>query len=175
MKKYLEYLGKDKYGHIYYFLDISKDSFIHFTTSLRASQIIQNKKLLLDSPYQKFGPYGVFAVSLIYGSHIPGVSLDHVEKWSKKEGSDVVAIEFKTNTIPKHVGTIDEVSWGEQNVDLINPKIISKEEADSKINQAPDKIDDPEMVVYDKNLIPRLELIDNKKLAYQVIYRYFNL
>ena len=51
-----------------------EDSFIHFTYLSRAHQIIEDGKLLADSPNKEFaGIAGVQAVSVRYGAHVPGV------------------------------------------------------------------------------------------------------
>ena len=152
----LQYLGENSWHHKYYFMDVRDDKFVHFTTSARAPQIVKSRKLLLDAPYPGMGVYGVFAVSLTFGQHIPGVTLSHIEKWAKEEGGTVVAVEFTTHTVPKKYGYPEEVGWGEQDVDLINPKIISVQEAIGKIEASPVKLSDDdheELVVYDKGAI----------------------
>jgi len=151
----LKYLGEDYRHKRYYLMDVRKDTYIHFTTSKRASKIVQSGKLLLDAPHQGAGVYGVFAISTIFGKYYPSVSLDRVEKRSEEEGGTAVAIEFKTNTVPLKYGHADEVAWGEQDVKLINPKVISKEEAIAKINASPYKLDDEydEFVIYDKSML----------------------
>lgn len=148
----LQFIGQDHYGRRYYLMDVRKDTYIHFTTSKRAPEIVRSGKLMLDAPYSGMGAYGVFGVSTTFGKHYPGVSLSHVEEWAKEEGSEVVAIEFKTDTVPMKYGHADEVAWGEQDVKLIGPKVISQEEAVAKINASPHKLsnDYDEFVVYSK-------------------------
>lgn len=97
-QKLLEFIGKDKWGSNWYFLNVKDDIFIHFTTQKRAQKIIDTGKLLLDSPYGGMGAYATFAVSTVYGSYLPAV-INHIEKWAQKENSKIVGIEFKTNTI----------------------------------------------------------------------------
>jgi hypothetical protein len=167
----LEYIGSDAWARKYYYLNVSNDSFVHFTTSKRAQEIVESKKLLLDSPYGGMGAYGVFAISLTYGVYVPGVATTHIETWAKNEDSEIVAVKFKTHTVPKKLCYIEEVSFGEQDVPLINPTIITKNEAIGLIRNSPEKISEDDHVVYDKSLIPRLNLV-NKKTAFNVLNRY---
>jgi len=172
MNNKLEYLGKDRWGDKYFYMDVKDDTFVHFTTLNRSNEIIETKQLLLDSPHSGMGAYGTFAVSLTYGDYIPGVQTTHI----KADPNDtIVAVEFKTNTVPKKTGTVDEVAFGEQNVNLINPKIISKEQAISKIKSAPVKIsqkDNDDKVIYDKALIPQLSIV-SKEASYKTLNKYF--
>jgi len=146
-------------------MNIKDDRFIHFTTEPRAEQIVESKKLLLDPPAHGMGAYGVFAVSLVYGKHYPSVTLTHVQNQAKQEGSNVVAIEFTTNTVPKKYGHPDETGWGEQDVNLINPRIINVEEAISKISRSPVKLGEDDMVLYDKSVLNDEELSRLKDLS----------
>jgi len=157
----LKYLGQDKSGFKFYFLNILDDSFVHFTTNKRAKEIISSKKLLLDSPYEKMGAYGVFAVSLTYGKFVRGVAFDHVKKTSKIEDEEIVAVEFKTNTVPNQANYVEETSWDTQDVTLINPKIISSTEAIEKLNNSPCKLKDREVVIYDTSILNGTNLIND--------------
>lgn len=171
-RKLLEFIGKDKWGSNWYFLDVKNDIFIHFTTQKRALEIIGTGKLLLDSPYGGMGAYATFAVSAIYGSYLPTV-LNHIDKWSLKENSEVVGVEFKTNTVPK-IGHIEEVSFGEKDVNLINPKIISEERAINILKNTPETIKENDYVIYDKNIIPQIGIVsqDVVKKANRVLKAY---
>lgn len=168
----LNYIGQDRWGNKYFYMDVKDDTFVHFTTQSRANQIIESGKLLLDSPHAGMGAYGTFAISLTYGEYLPGVQTTHIKVGPEDE---IVAIEFKTNTVPKKFGTVDEVAFGEQDVDLINPKIISKEQAVSKIKSSPVKIsqnEDDYKVIYDKTLIPKLN-IASKEASHRTLNKYF--
>jgi len=157
-----DYLGQDKSGFKYYHLDVKDDKFVHFTTSKRAQEIIQSGTLMLDAPYEGSGAYGVFAVSLTYGEIVPGLALSHVTKEARNEGSQVVAVAFKTDTVPMKVGYPEEVSWGEQDVRLIDPKVISVDDAVQMIKRAPCSLEDNRsVVVYDKALLSNTVLVEN--------------
>ena len=100
------------------------DSFIHFTYDDRAQEIIDSGKLLANPPYAKFGIAGVQAISVKFGVFVPGVQLTHLMK-TRREDQKIVAVMFKTRTMPK-VGYPEEVIWPEGvDVELNNPKIIS--------------------------------------------------
>lgn len=122
-------------------MNIKDDVFVHFTYESRASQILESGKLLLNSPHKGFGAYAVFAVSAIYGSLRPGVQLTHL-----RDDEPIVAIVFKTNVKPE-IGFIEEVSWN-QDVPLINPRIVSKQKGIQLIKNAPEKIIDGSYVLY---------------------------
>lgn len=110
-------------------INLADDSFIHFTLEDRAKEIIKEGKLLSNPPYKTFGISGVQAISVTHGEYVPSVQTTHIERGEESESDEVVAILFKTNTMPK-VGYPEEVIWPEnKNVNLINPKIISQEEA----------------------------------------------
>jgi hypothetical protein len=149
ISKKLELISSDpnRYTKNYLLMDISKDEFIHFTTRSRAEEIVKAKKLLMNPPYSKFGTDTVDAVSTTYGKLTPSVQINHISKHTGDE--DIVAILFKTKTKPDY-GVVEEVKW-KQDVDLISPKIISKEDAEQRIKNTPEKIDDmDDMVFYDK-------------------------
>lgn len=105
------------------YINVINDSFIHFTYRNRAEEIINNGKLLINPPYDKFGIEGVQAVSVNYGEYIPSVQLTHLQN---NENNDIVGLHFKTNTVPDY-GYVEEVIW-KRNVNLINPTILSVEE-----------------------------------------------
>lgn len=156
-------------------MDVKDDTFVHFTTLKRAQKILDSKKLLLDSPYAGMGVYGVFAISLTYGELIPGVQTTHIKKDSKND--KIVAVKFKTNTIPKKYGSVDEVAFGEQDVNLISPEIISEEKATNIIKNSPvnlSKNKEDGIVIYDKSLIKDLNIV-SKKASYNTLNKYFKL
>jgi hypothetical protein len=72
---------KDKWGNNVYYQDLRNETFIHFTTGVRAFKIKRSGKLLMDPPYKKFGTDTVDAVSLTHGKYIPGVQTDHIGKY----------------------------------------------------------------------------------------------
>ena len=119
--------------------DVTQDQFIHFTTRERAEQILKDNKLLMDPPYDKFGIDAVTAISTTYGTAVPGVQLTHIE-------GNPVAVLFQTTTTPQ-VGYVEEVVWKED-VNLINPKIISVHEALNMLKHA-EPIEDHVVVTYE--------------------------
>ena len=103
----------EKFGDKYYLMDLDKDEFIHFTPRSRADKIIESNKLLFDPPHKAFGPEGVFAVSSVWGVHLPSVQTTHIKL---EPGDDIVAILFTTKTMPKW-GHTEEVFW--EGVDVV--------------------------------------------------------
>lgn len=126
-----------------YEADVEKDTFIHFTPRSRAKQIIESGKLLADPPYEKFGIEGVQAVSLGYGSYTPGVQTTHTKT---PKDDPLVAVVFRTSTTPEH-GYIEEVQW-DGDVELKEPRILSSEEAQKRMKEAPQPITGDDMVTY---------------------------
>lgn len=167
MKK-LQYLGKS-YSDEYFFMDLKEETFIHFTSLKRAQNIIKEGKLLLNPKIDNRlpGAYAVFAISLTYGSFVPGV-LSSIDKYSKMDNSEPVALIFKTNTMPK-AGFPEEVSFGEKDVDVINPSIVSKEEGMSMLRNTPEKIGDNQIVLYDPAIVQSMKFVkpnmEMKKLS----------
>ena len=139
-------IQEDKYKDVYY-QDASDDVYVHFTTPERAKQILEVGKLLMNPPYRKFGTDTVNAVSSTYGMHKPTVQHTH-------HGEDeVVAIVFKTDTIPK-IGFPEEVVW-KSDVNLINPKVVSHDAGANMLDKFKPDVDedgDPKdfHVVYNK-------------------------
>jgi len=101
----------------FYLMDLNKDVFVHFTPLDRAKEILQSGKLLMDPPHRGFGIYAVCAVSAVWGTFVPEVQSSHIK------GKDIVAVVFKTGTIPQY-GRPEEVIW-KQDVSLTNPRIVS--------------------------------------------------
>ena len=103
--------------------NVLNDQFIHFTPSSRYKEILDSGKLLMNPPYRKFGTDTVNAISLTYGKYLPSVQHTHMEDID----DELVAIVFKTDTIPK-VGFREEIAW-KHNVNLIDPVVITFDEA----------------------------------------------
>lgn len=125
--------NEDKYTEVY-FQDLSKDSFVHFTTPDRAKEIIKSGKLLMNPPYRKFGTDSVNAISFIYGMYTPGTQHTHFDK------NGLVGIVFKTDTIPK-IGFPEEVVW-KSDVNLINPRIIPHDTIVGKLDRFTPGVDE---------------------------------
>lgn len=106
-----------------YYMDLSKDSFVHFTALSRGLQIIRDGKLKLENEHHGHGPVGVFAVSTTYGQQVPSVQ-HYIKNFSDEP---MVAILFTTDTVPK-VGFPEEVIWKED-VNLTSADMIKAEEA----------------------------------------------
>jgi hypothetical protein len=119
-------------------MDLNKDVYVHFTLRDRAEKIIRDGVLSVKSPYKNFGPQAVYAVSLVWGSLVPGVQFNRFFKNPKMYGKnpDVVGIIFKTSTIPDTIAHQEEVVW-HRDVKLQNPKIVSFKQGVSKIRSAP--------------------------------------
>lgn len=113
------------------------DSFIHFTTAKRAEEILASGKLLVNPPYQKFGIAGVQAISVNHGNYVPGTQNTHIDT---SDDSGIVAVWFTTNTLPKY-GYVEEVIWS-KDVNLVKAKIISKDDAISRLGHNAIDVDD---------------------------------
>lgn len=159
--KNLQYLGKENlsYSDEFFFMDLSKETFIHFTSLKRAQNIIKNGRILLNPPIDNRipGAYAVFAISLTYGSFVPSI-LNSVDKYAKMDNSEPVALIFKSTTMPK-AGFPEEVSFGEKDVDVINPTIVSKEEGISMLKNTPEKIEDGQIVLYDPAIVQSIKFV----------------
>ena len=130
-------------GQIYY-MPISKDIFVHFTTQDRAEKILASGKLLMRPPYEKFGTDAVNAVSAVWGWFVPRVQTTHLPN------GDHVAIVFKTSLPPRH-GYVEEVSWY-SDVPLRSPKIVSLSKGISMLKKTPERLpDDSDEVTYDRS------------------------
>lgn len=123
-------------------MPLRDDTFIHFTPSDRALEILKSKKLLMDPPYKKFGIDAVNAISTTYGKFVPGVQTTHIKD------NNIVGILFSTNTVPTR-GYVEEVVW-KQDVTLNNPKLLPLSRAVAMLNASPTKLGDQDMVVYNK-------------------------
>ena len=115
----------EEFGDKYYLMDLDQDMFIHFTPRSRANEIIKSNKLLFDPPHKAFGPEGVFAVSSVWGIHLPSVQTTHIKL---EPDDDIVAILFTTKTMPKW-GHTEEVFWEDVDVVFEDADIIEESEA----------------------------------------------
>jgi len=122
-----------------YQMNISEDRFVHFTTAERAEEIMNSGKLLMDSPYEKFGIDAITAVSVVWGKPVHGVQVSHIE-------GEPVAVLFSTSTIPQS-GFVEEVIWKED-VILNNAEVISVAHANSMLSQTADFIGEFDVVTY---------------------------
>lgn len=122
----------DKYDQVIFELPLREDEFVHFTPAKRALEILKSGKLLMDPPYKKFGTDAVSAVSLTYGTYLPGVQTTHI---ADDEGQ-IVAVKFKTDTLPQ-IGFVEEVSW-QEDVNLIDPKVITHAKAKRLLENTPE-------------------------------------
>jgi hypothetical protein len=102
-------------------VNLSEDTFIHFTYRSRAEEIIRVGKLLANPVHKKFGIEGNQAISVNHGQYIPTVQVTHLQR-NESPDDPIVAVWFKTGTMPK-VGYPEEVIWS-GDVDLISPKKI---------------------------------------------------
>lgn len=127
---------------------LTDDTFIHFTYIERAKQIMLTRKLLINPPYEHFGIEGVQAVSINYGEFVPLVQLNHLRANNGLKG--VVAILFQTDTKPRY-GTVEEVIW-KTDVNLINPKIISIQDARAQLDAMPG-VGDDQILMYESILV----------------------
>ncbi len=143
----------------FYAMDVKDDQFVHFTTQKRAEEILKSGKLLYHPPYEKSGIVDVNAISTVYGGYVPTSQILHTEK-IQDEGL-VVGVVFKTNTRPKY-GRPEEVYWG-NDVQLIDPKIVSKDTAISMLKKAPEKIGEMDIVAYDDSYIKKIKNYYKKK------------
>jgi hypothetical protein len=104
-------------------VNVADDTFVHFTYVDRAKEIVDQGVLLANPPHKKFVIVGVQAVSLKHGEFVPGVQTTHLTD----KDQEIVAVVFKTRNVPK-IGYPEEVIW-DNDVELINPKIVSADKA----------------------------------------------
>lgn len=134
----LTFIKQDNWSK-WFRMDIQDDEFVHFTTLERAEQVIKTGRLLFKPPHPKFGTDTVDAISIVYGQYVPETQTNHIK-------GDVVAIRFKTSAIPDS-GHAEEVKWM-SDVKLLNPSIISKEEAIHLLEKTPERIPEDGLVLY---------------------------
>jgi len=127
---------QDSPTFITYYMPLEEDRFIHFTSEVRANQILETGKLLMSPPHEKFGTDTVDAVSVMWGTFVPEVQTNHVLKTSSEKGEGtVVGIVFETDSLPKY-GYPEEVKWG-RDVTLIRPQIVSLEDGKAMLQNTP--------------------------------------
>jgi hypothetical protein len=115
-------------GFMVYTMDLSRDTFVHFTSSDRALQILAEKKLSMSPPYKKFGPDKIYAISTVWGTLVPGTQMTHIK-------GNVVGLMFQTPTKPE-IGFPEEVIW-KRDVVLKHPRVLPYSRAAALIKQAP--------------------------------------
>lgn len=121
-----------QYDGDFYLMDLSRDRFVHFTTRHRAAEIMESGRLLMRPPYKKFGIDATAAVSMVWGSFLPGVQTTHIDA----DKSDLVGVVFQTKVMPE-VGYPEEVLW-KQDVVLVNPKVVPYAKAKGMIRGSSD-------------------------------------
>lgn len=153
-------LGDDKT----YWMDVSNDRFVHFTTASRADTIARSKKLL-DHPegVKKFGPAGVFGISTTYGRFLPNVQTTHTGATAE---DPIVAVVFTTNDTPK-VGFVEEVIWP-GDVHLRTVDIVTESQAASMLRSAPEEINENDLVTYTTDQKPGIQERVASRFARQI-------
>lgn len=136
----------------YFSIDVQDDVFVHFTLKERADAIIENGRLLMNPPYEKYGTDAVNAISTVWGQYVPGTQHTHIEG---RQG-ELVAVKFTTKTLPTH-GYVEEVVW-KDDVVFEQAEIISKDDAVKLLNNAAFGIQGSDEVRYKSNSKPTLEL-----------------
>jgi hypothetical protein len=140
--KYIRYQG-----HLYVAageqtIPLADETFVHFTTTDRAAQVLKDGKLLMDPPYDKFGTDTVNAVSLTYGEFVPGTQITHIQDADEP----LVAIKFRTDTMPDY-GYVEEVVW-HTDVNLIDAQLVEAERAMDMLDASPMTIDAQTRITY---------------------------
>ena len=102
-------LGRDSgaMAYSFYFLRLSQDYFYHYTYKERAEEILEDGYLRPNFYTDQAGAVGVFAISGTYGQEVTRVQLSGTRKHHM---GNIVAIKFKTRTLPKY-GFVEEVIW----------------------------------------------------------------
>jgi len=128
-----------------YSLSLRDDAFIHFTPQSRAREILASGRLLFNPPYKKFGIDSVTAISTSFGSAVAGVQTTHI-----KETPDdpIVALWFKTNTLPPKINYPEEVYWS-SDVVFTKVKLLTKREGLSILSRSKPPTKDDFSVVYE--------------------------
>ena len=126
-----EYLGEN-WSASFYAMSLSDDSFVHFTPLSRAKKILLDNRLKKNPPYRKFGIDAVTAVSTSFGGIVSGVQTTHIQ--SSKD-DPIVALWFKTNTLPQKVNYVEEVYWAEDVV-FTKVKLLTKSKAESLLKRS---------------------------------------
>lgn len=141
-------------GQLFY-MPLNQDVFVHFTLKSRAEQILKAGKLLMRPPYEKFGVDHVAAVSATWGHFVPKVQTTHIKL---QPGDELVAIVFKTGTMPSKVNYPEEVTW-DRDVTLQGAKVVPASKGASLLTRGSEKIGDDDAVTYDKSMVKTAQLI----------------
>jgi hypothetical protein len=137
-------IGIDKeWGDVTYSMKVTKDRFIHFTTTENALKIVKDEKLV---PPRK--GVSIYAVSLVWGNYRPGVQTTHIRNSGEQYGKgNVVGLVFRTSTMPK-VGFPEEVRWSKA-VQLRGVSLVSESQGAALIKKAPERPPDEDFrVIY---------------------------
>jgi hypothetical protein len=126
---------------------LSEDTFLHFTYKSRAQEILESGMLKTKPIYKKMGIAGNQAVSVNYGRFVPTVQTTHLSHDGADEDDPIVAVWFKTRTMPR-VGYVEEVIW-DDDVILDSPKIIDIAYARKLLG---DGIDSDTVLIYESLL-----------------------
>lgn len=125
----------------------TKDTFLHFTYKEYAEEIKKSKILMKNPPgIEKRGIDAVTAVSLTYGMYVPGVQITGLLEKSRRNNRPLVAIIFKTNTVPVD-GHVEEIIWHED-VKITAIKIINYKQGINILKHINSQIDVDELIHY---------------------------
>lgn len=128
-----------------YSMSVKDDEFIHFTIKSHLMDIINQKRL--DSSLRSELFTSTFAISTVYGKFVPNTQL-FAGGGRKKDGTEFVAIKFKTNTPPEY-GYVEEVVWHKP-IELKSMSIMSVESAAALLKNTPYQIGEQDEVTYAK-------------------------
>ncbi len=118
-----------------FYMDINKDEFIHFTNKERIPEILEHKRLLMNSGYDRYiGKKSIYAVSAVWGLLHDTIQL---HRTSDTEYTGFGAIIFKTNVKPKRAD-YRQVIWYED-VPFTEVKEIPLKEAINLLNKNEEK------------------------------------
>jgi hypothetical protein len=126
-------------------MSVKDDEYIHFTIKPHLMDIIKQKRL--DSSLRSELFTSTFAISTVYGKFIPNTQL-FAGGGRKKDGTEFVAIKFKTNTPPEY-GYVEEVVWHKP-IELKSMSIMSVESAAELLKNTPYQIGGQDQVIYSK-------------------------
>lgn len=117
----------EKYGMASYKMDLTRDRFVHFTSSDRALQILASKKLMMNPPHEKFGGDAIYAISTVWGRWVPRTQTTHIK-------GNLVGVVFQTTDRPDY-GHPEEVVW-HHDVALKSPKVVSYNQGVALVKKA---------------------------------------
>lgn len=127
---------------------LADDAFVHFTYQDRAVEIVRSGKLMVNPPHEGMGITGVQAVSVNHGQFVVGTQLSHLK--NENGFADVVAIVFRTDTMPKY-GYTEEVIWN-TDVNLTNVKVVSVDAAIKYLGTG-DILPEDDILMYESILV----------------------